>query len=224
MSYTLRDLPLNERPRERLKNFGIDSLSSVELIELILGRGVQGESVIVTAQKLLAHFGSVKCLSDASLEDLMAIKGIGIAKAAQLLACFNLARRADEKSVDSASLKVDLKDLPVLLQQKIGHYTKEHLVVVSLDSRRKMIKLEVIAVGILNANLAHPREIFETAIKRHAVSIVISHNHPSGDIYPSDADILFTERIMAAGKLFDIPVIDHLIVSSKKYYSFSDNR
>ncbi len=222
---TLRDIPAEERPRERLKLLGVDNLSTLELLELILGRGSQGESVVVTAQKILANFGTLTKLQSASFEDLIAIKGIGNAKACQLLACFALVKRiSDQQNKDAQINKLTLDSLPKLLQQKIGHYNKEHLVVASLDTRNNLIAMDVIAIGTLNANLAHPREIFEMAIRRHAAKIIISHNHPSGKVEPSDADLIVTEKIFSAGKLFDIPVIDHLIVSNDNYYSFAKSK
>lgn len=215
-TFTLHDLPAEERPRERLLHYGIDALSSQELIALILGRGIQGESVLVTAQKLLAYFGSLQNLQNASLEDLRSIRGIGLAKACQLQACFLLSKRASAVMQDIHSVDGVIH----LLQEKIGDRRKEHYAVVSLDSRAKVIGIDTVTIGSLNASVVHPRETFEAAIRRHAASIIIGHNHPSGETQPSDEDIIITQQLMAAGKLFGIPVIDHIIVSQKSYYSF----
>src|SRR6185312_15145488 len=223
-AFTLRDLPSEERPRERLIHYGVDVLSSQELLALILGRGIEGEPVMVTSQKLLAHFGSLSKLQDASFEDLCSIRGIGTAKACQLLAIFAINKRLTSDKLQAVRNKGKKKDIAYivsLLQQKISDYSKEHVAVISLDTRHEVIGSDTIAIGILNANVVHPREIFEAAIRRHAASIIISHNHPSGNPEPSDDDIIVTKKLMEAGKLFGIPVIDHIIVTKNTYYSFS---
>ena len=222
-SFTLHDLPQSERPRERLIKFGCEALSVQELIALVLGRGVSGESVTVTAQKLLSQFKSLDGLCNASLEDLQSIRGIGVAKACQLKAIGEISRRMGEKTVQGKKKNSLLSPRQVyeLLIPKIGHLKKEHFVLVSFDTRNTVIGIDTISVGTLNASLVHPREMFEIAIQRHAASVIISHNHPSGDPDPSDEDIRVTEKLMEAGKLFGIQVLDHIIVGNDAFYSFS---
>lgn len=222
-SFTLHDLPQFERPRERLIKFGSEALSAQELIALILGRGVSGDPVMVTAQKLLSHFGTLEALAHASLEDLQTIRGIGPAKACQLKAIGEIARRMGEVSIKKKKLKslYSPEDVYRLLKSKIGHHKKEYFVMLSFDTRNNVIGIDTISIGTLNASLVHPREMFEIAIRRHAASVIIAHNHPSGDPDPSDEDIQVTSKLMDVGKLLGIQVLDHIIVGRNTYYSFS---
>lgn len=223
-SYTLHDLPQEERPRERLQKYGAEVLSLSELLALILGSGIQGEPVTLTAQKLLSKFGSLKAMSEASLEDLISIKGLGLAKATQIKACFEIARRSGSGEVVKNSRRKPLtpKVIFELLRSKITRFAKEHFVVISLDSRNTVLGIDTVSVGTLNASLVHPRETFEVAIARHAAQVIIAHNHPSGDIEPSQGDIDTTKRLKEAGELLGIEVIDHLIISKNSYFSFRE--
>jgi DNA repair protein RadC len=224
-SFTVHDLPLNERPRERLIHFGPESLSLAELLAIILRSGSKGEPVTLTAQKLLSSFGSINHLSDASIEDLQKIKGLGPTKAAELKATFELARRLHTNIKPKNRVRhttktvVSPEDVYQLVKAEITKYSKEYFWVVSFDTRKKVLGIDMVSVGTLNASLVHPRETFEPAIKRHAESIVIVHNHPSGDPEPSDADILITKKLFDAGKLLDITLLDHVIVTKNSYYS-----
>lgn len=227
-SFTLHDLPKSERPRERLKKLGTESLSAQELLALILGRGIKGESVSMTAQKLLSHFGSLEGIMDASLEDLQSVKGVGLAKASQLKACFEIARRIFIKSGITEEIKqremTSAKEIYNLVKSKISNYNKEHLVVLSFDIRNKFLGMDTVSVGILNANLTHPRETFDAAIRRHASHIIIAHNHPSGDTEPSEDDLEITKRLIEAGKILGIEVIDHIIVTKANFFSFKEKK
>lgn len=216
-NFTIHDLPREERPRERLEKFGPEALSAQELLALILGRGISGESVMVTAQRLLSRFGSFRNIQEASLEDLEDIKGIGMAKAAQIQACLEISRRInnnvyDQNSKGKKRQTLSSKNVYQLIKSKIKNYSKEHFVVLSFDSRNRLIGLDTIAVGTLNSNLVHPRETFEAAVRRHAARIIIAHNHPSGDTEPSEEDLKITKQIVEAGKIMDIEVLDHLII------------
>ncbi|HUW24369.1 MAG TPA: DNA repair protein RadC [Patescibacteria group bacterium] len=221
---TLNDLPKEERPRERLQKYGPEALSVSELLALILGRGVKGEPVMLTAQKLLSKFGSIKGISEASLEDLQSIKGLGLAKAAQIKACFQISRRLDfeENSISKKRKKrvINPGDIFKLVKSKITKSNKEHFLVISLDTRNIVLGIDSVSIGTLNASLVHPRETFETAITRHAAQVIIAHNHPSGDVEPSEGDIETTTRLKEAGELLGIEVIDHLIISKKDFFSF----
>jgi DNA repair protein RadC len=223
-SFTLHDLPQEERPRERLQKYGAEALSVSELLALILGSGIQGEPVTLTAQKLLSKFGSLKAMSEASLEDLQSIKGLGLAKATQIKACFEIARRAGSGEVVKSSRRKPLTPMAIfeLLRSKITQFAKEHFVVVSLDSRNTVLGIDTVSIGTLNASLVHPRETFEAAIARHAAQVIIAHNHPSGDVEPSQGDIDTTKRLKEAGELLGIEVIDHLIIGKNSYFSFRE--
>jgi len=216
-SFTLHDLPLEERPRERLQKFGSESLSASELLALILGRGIKGEPVMMTSQKILSRFGSLKGLEEASLEDLKEIKGLGLAKAAQIQACVEIARRINDsdhvqKQKGKKRQILSSKDVYNLVKSKIKNYSKEHFIVLSFDSRNKLIGIDTITVGTLDSNLIHPRETFEAAVRRHASRIIIAHNHPSGNTEPSQEDLEITRQLVEAGKIMGIEILDHLIV------------
>lgn len=224
-NFTVSDLPDTEKPRERLKKHGAEYLSLQELFAVILGRGISGESVMVTSQKIVSMFGSIKSVGEASLEELQTIKGIGPAKSAQIRAVCELARRfIIEKNVIDNPVKNKIfncpEDIFTLIKNKLTNYAKEHFFVISFDTRNHIIAIDNVSVGILNASLVHPRETFESAIKRHAAKIIIAHNHPSGDVQPSEDDIKVTKDLVEAGKIIGIEVIDHIIVTRNLYFSF----
>lgn len=221
-SYTVRDLPATERPRERLAAFGSHSLSLSELLAIILGRGTAGESVMVTAQNIISQFGSLEALQEASLEDLQKIRGLGFAKACQIKAALELSRRMGDTQTAIKKRKSLLspEEVYMLLKPKITQYAKEHFLVLSFDTRNNLLGIDTISIGTLNASLVHPRETFESAIKRHAASIILAHNHPSGDPDPSDDDVKVTAKLVEAGRHLDISVLDHVILGKGSYYSF----
>jgi len=192
-SFTIHDLPKDERPRERLVKFGEQALSAQELLQLILGRGVAGESVAITAQKLLSHFGSLQKLSEASIEELSSIKGIGLAKAAQIKAAFEIGRRLSTQAPSYKSKELtDPEKVYRLVKSKLKDYHKEHFYIIALNSRNYSIA--EVSVGSLNASIVHPREVFAEAIKSKAASVIFVHNHPSGDPDPSEGDLLLTKN------------------------------
>ncbi len=228
-SFTVHDLPLDERPRERFVKHGAHSLSAQELLAVILGRGVRGQSVMAIAQELVAKFQSLEKMVNASLEDLCTIKGLGLAKAMQLKACLEVAARVAETQLrqaeahqHSSSLAAP-EDIFRLVLPLLGTSHKEHVILISFDNRNRVLGTDIVAVGTLNTNLVHPREVFETAIRHHAASVVISHNHPSGDPNPSEADLAVTKRLAEAGKIMGIELLDHVIISTTSFYSFREN-
>ena len=220
-SFTITDLPPEERPRERLLSHGAAALSATELVAVVLSRGIAGESVLVTAQKLLQRFGSLEGLSQASAEDIRTLKGLGMAKSAQLIACIEIGRRVSNCTL---SPKTDTtvrsaEDVAAYVRPIIVQFTKEHCVLVSLDSRKHVIAVDTVSIGTLTASLIHPREIFEMAIRRHAAAVVLAHNHPSGDPTPSKADIDVTSSLRDAGRILDIELVDHVIVTTNQSIS-----
>lgn len=220
-SFTIHDLPKSERPRERLQKHGADALSSQELFALLLGRGIKGESVMVTAQRLLSSFGNIKNISEASLEELLAIKGIGLAKAAQIKSAFELAKRKDEHDGKQIPIKSH-QDVIRAVKQKLQDKKKEHFLILCLDTRNNLKKISTVSTGTLDANLVHPREVFKEAIQSLSSSIILVHNHPSGSPEPSEADIDITKRIVETGKVVGIDVLDHIIVTENKSFSFKE--
>ena len=222
-SFTIHDLPEEERPRERLIQFGEQALSAQELLQLILGRGVAGESVAVMAQKLLSRFGNLQQLSEASIEELSSIKGIGLAKAAQIKAAFEIGRRLSTQAPAYKSKELtDPEKVYRLVKSKLKDYHKEHFYIIALNSRNYSIA--EVSVGSLNASIVHPREVFAEAIKNKAASVVFAHNHPSGDPEPSEDDLLLTKKLVESGKILGIEVDDHIIVAKDKFFSFKKHK
>jgi len=220
-SFTIHDLPKEERPRERLVKFGEQALSAQELLQLILGRGVAGESVAVTAQKLLAQFGSLQKLAEASIEELSSIKGIGLAKAAQIKATFEISRRLSTQAPTYKSKELtDPEKVYRLIKSKLKDYHKEHFYIIVLNSRGHSIA--EVSVGSLNASVVHPREVFAEAIRNKAASVIFAHNHPSGDPEPSEDDLEITKRLVESGKILGIEVLDHIIVAKDGFFSFKN--
>lgn len=219
-SFTVHDLPKAERPRERLKNLGADALSSSELVSLILGRGIPGKSVMTIAHELISTFGSIERMSAATIEELSAVRGVGLAKAAQLKAAFALGKRQDLKDdLGEYSIR-DPEGLVRAVRRGIQDKAKEHFKLVLLNTRNKITGVSTISVGTLNASLVHPREVFRSAIAHSASSIILVHNHPSDDPEPSDDDLTLTRRLADAGRLMGIEVLDHIIITSRGYTSF----
>ena len=217
---TIHDLPYSERPRERLQKLGVAVLSAQEILALILGRGVAGESVMVTAQMLLSQFGSLKGIASASVEELVRIKGVGVAKASQIKAACELANRLEGYS--EAGEKPVVKtpdDVASLVKGRLRGKKKEHFLTLLLDTRNQLIKVAEVSVGSLDTSIVHPREVFKEAISASAASVIFVHNHPSGDPKASEDDIKLTKRLAEAGGIVGIDVLDHIIVCDKNYLS-----
>ncbi len=219
-SLTIHDLPLSERPRERLQKLGAEALSAQEILAVILGRGVAGESVMVTAQRLLSQFGNLKGIADASVEELSGVKGIGIAKAAQIKAAFELSSRLEgsAEAGDKPVVKTP-EDVNSLLKARLRWKKKEYFLALLLDTRNQLIKVSEIAIGSLDTSIVHPREVFKEAISASAAAVIFVHNHPSGDPEASEDDIKLTKRLAEAGELVGIEVLDHIIIGDKKFLS-----
>ncbi len=219
-SFTIHDLPISERPRERLQKLGIGALSAQEILALILGRGIAGESVMVTAQRLLSQFGNLKGIAGASVEELSQVKGIGVAKASQIKAAFELANRLEgyAEAGDKPLVKTP-EDIVALVRGRLKDKKKEHFLALLLDTRNRLIKVSEISVGSLETSVVHPREVFKEAISASAASVIFVHNHPSGDPEASEDDIKLTKRLAEAGEIVGIDVLDHIIIGDKKYLS-----
>ena len=219
-SFTVRDLPLNERPRERLLKLGSEALSAQEILALILGRGIKGESVMATSQKLLSRFGNLKGIVNASMEELMQVSGIGPAKAAQIKAALELSKRleADVGEQPKPTLKSP-EHVAAVMKSKLKGKKKEHFWVICLDTRNRLINCKPVSIGSLNTSIVHPREVFKEAVSSSAASVIFVHNHPSGDPEPSKEDAELTNRLAKAGAIIGIDVLDHIIVCDKSYLS-----
>jgi DNA repair protein RadC len=228
-TFTISDFPNQQRPRERLQMKGPDKLSDAELLAIIIRSGVQGENVVLTAQKLLSRFGSLNGVLEASFEDIKSLRGFGNAKASQLIACFEIARRVinNDSKREVNKQREDAVTNPEeafkLIKTNIDDYSKENFLVLSFDVRNKLIGVDNISKGTISASLVHPRETFESAIRKHAAQIMIGHNHPSGSLEPSEDDIKITKRISEAGKIMGIELMDHIIITKNNFYSFKSN-
>ncbi|MBM4402763.1 MAG: DNA repair protein RadC [Candidatus Cloacimonetes bacterium] len=221
-SFTVRDLPRQERPRERLQKFGPEALSAQELLALVIGRGIPKKSVMSIAQELLGKFGNVKAISQATIEELSQIKGIGIAKAAQIKACFELGKREDlEPDFKNYDVK-DPESVVKAVRASIKDKAKEHFKLILLNPRNKIIGISTISIGTLNASLVHPREVFKDAIVHSAASVVLAHNHPSDDPDPSEDDLKITKKLVDSGKILGIEVLDHIIIAKNGFKSLAN--
>jgi len=219
-SFTVRDLPVSERPRERLLKLGSEALSAQEILAVILGRGIKGESVMVTSQKLLSRFGNLKGVANASAEELIGVTGIGPAKAAQIKAAFEFSRRLEADASDKPKpvLKVP-EDVAAEVRSQLKGKKKEHFLVLCLDTRNRLINRKLVSMGSLDTSIVHPREVFKEAVSSCAASVIFAHNHPSGDPEPSKEDVELTKRLAKAGEIIGIDVLDHIIVCDKGYVS-----
>jgi len=214
-SMRLKDQPASERPRERLVALGPDALSHAELVAILLRTGLQGTNAVDIGRQLLQKYGSLGLLSQASIEDLQAVKGIGPDKAVTLVAGFTLARKMAQE-LRSESPVLDTPERIVdLLREENRVYEVEHFQVVLLNTRRKLTEVVKISQGTLDTLLVHPREVFKPAIAANAAAIVLVHNHPSGDPTPSEADIKVTRDLIRAGQLLKIEVLDHIIIGRR---------
>ncbi|OGU51394.1 MAG: hypothetical protein A2080_01030 [Ignavibacteria bacterium GWC2_36_12] len=221
----VKDLPLDDRPREKLMLRGPQNLSDAELIAILLRTGKKGKSVVNVAQEMVSIHRNLTILASKTLSDLMKISGIGKDKAATLLAAFELSRRIQSQSKWLSDKKVttpqDVADIFIpLLRDEV----KEKFLLICLNSANKIITYEIISVGNLNSSVVHPREVFKAAIDHRSASIILLHNHPSGNPEPSNEDIAITKKIVESGIILDIPVFDHIIIAGNVFTSFVERR
>ena len=211
-----------ERLRQRFIEAGLDGLLDYEVIELLLILGTPRKDCKQMAKEIIKKFGGLKGVLDALPEDLQQIKGIG----PRNLFGFKLFQAVAERYQKSNMIKknsfVSPKAVVSYLQEKLGRKKKEYFVILSLDSVNHLINVSDIAIGTLNANLVHPREVFQEAILNHAAKIILAHNHPSGNLEPSKEDILVTEKLAGSARILDIKLEDHLIITKDGYFSFKE--
>jgi len=216
----IKDLPKIDRPREKLEKYGPEKLSDSELLAILLRTGSKGINVVELARKILGKF-SGSGLAKASFKELKNTFGLGAAKACEIVACFELGRRLLQNK--KSQIYLTPKDVWNELKD-IRDNKKEHFVIFFLDARNQEIKREIISVGSLNANLIHPREVFEPTVRHLAAQVILAHNHPAGDPMPSKEDSEITKQLVDAGKLLGIEIKDHVIVSKTNFFSFADHK
>lgn len=213
----IREIAIDNRPRERLLRYGIHSLSDAELLAIILQTGTRYENVIDLSNRLISKYG-IKKLSQCSLKELQEIKGIGIAKACKIMAIFEIGKRQKIKVGLGKQIKSS-KDVFDHVNGRLSEEDREFFMVLHLDTRNRVIRDEIISVGTLNSSLIHPREVFKSAIKDSTNAIILVHNHPSGDPEPSEEDREITKMLSMAGKLLSIKVLDHVIIGKGRWRS-----
>lgn len=215
----LLEMPEDSRPRERFQKLGPAALSDAELLAILLQKGSAKENAVELSNKLLSDYGIAK-LPTLSLKELQQTSGIGPVKAIQIKAAFEFGRRASVLNSNNSVVR-DTKSVYDYASSKIGGSDREQFLVLLLNSKNRIIKDEIVSIGILNASLVHPREIFKSAIRESANAIILVHNHPSGDSEPSSEDVFVTEQITKAGRLIGIKVLDHVIIGRNSHYSFA---
>ncbi len=218
----LRKWPETERPRERLIKHGAQSLSDAQLLAIVLRTGSNRKNVIDTAMELIQRFGGLRGLEEAPLSEIKKFKGLGVAKIAQIKASFELGKRllsekAQEQIFNSAETVYNY------FFPKLNGLKKEVFITALLDTKLKLIREVKVSEGTLNQSLIHPREVFKEAVQESAYAVILIHNHPSGDPTPSEQDIEITKKLKKASEYLEIPILDHVIIGSGKYFSMKEN-
>ncbi|KAB7708616.1 DNA repair protein RadC [Bacillus aerolatus] len=221
-TFMIRDVPSEDRPRERMIASGAASLSNHELLAIILRTGTKSESVLQLANRLLKTFDGLRLLKEASLEEITSIKGIGEAKAVQIMSALELGRRISQLKFEDRYVIRSPEDGANYVMEEMRFLTQEHFVCLYLNTKNQVLHKQTLFIGSLNASIVHPREVFKEAFRRSAASIICIHNHPSGDPGPSKEDIDVTKRLAECGKILGIELLDHLIIGEKKYVSLKE--
>ncbi|MBE6112139.1 MAG: JAB domain-containing protein [Peptococcaceae bacterium] len=220
----MKEYPQQERPRERMEMLGAAQLSDRELLAILLSTGSREYSVLELADQILIQHQGVAGLRDLTMDELMQQKGIGSAKAASIAAAVELGKRVWAGSMDYRQVINNSADAAELLIKKMRGLDRENFQVMLLNQKKALLGIETVSVGTLNGSMVHPREVFKSAIRRSASTVILAHNHPSGICEPSEQDLLVTQRLKEAGQMIGIDVIDHIIIGEDTYYSFRENQ
>ena len=218
----IRELPCEERPRERLAKHGASVLSAGELLAIQLRIGTQGRSALGVAEVLLTQFNGLRGIANATLEELARVKGIGPVKAIEIKSALELGRRMNVLVEDNRPTICSPQDVANLLMAELRDAKKEHLKSLLLDTKNRVLKIVTVSIGILDSSLVHPREVFKDAIAASAAALIIAHNHPSGDPSPSAEDRRVTERLAEAGQIIGIELLDHIIIGDNRWVSLKE--
>lgn len=222
LRYTIKDLPVDNRPRERLAAHGPASLSNAELLAIILRTGNREQTALELASRILAEPGGLSYLTEATIEELARFKGVGLAKASQLIAALELGRRVSSTTPETRPVIQGPEQAAQLVMENLKNLDRETFHIICLNTKNQVVKTEMISKGSLDSSLVHPREVFKTAISRSAAAVILVHNHPSGDPSPSPEDLKITRRLVEVGELVGIEVLDHLIIGQNSYVSLKE--
>lgn len=218
----IRDFPEDERPRERFEQNGPESLSNHELIAILLRTGTKEESVLQLSNRLLSNFEGLRLLKDATLDEITAIKGIGKAKAIQVLAAVEIGRRISNLAYNDRYVIRTPEDCANYVMNDMRFLSQEHFVCLYLNTKNQVLHKRTIFIGSLNASIVHPREVYKEALRRSAASVICLHNHPSGDPSPSREDLEVTKRLVESGRILGIEMLDHIIIGENKFVSLKE--
>lgn len=220
----VKEMPIEDRPRERLWSMGPEFLSNAELLAIILRNGFREKSALQMAQEILQHCGEdgIVGMNKLSAGDLRQMKGIGEAKAAELMAAIELGKRMSRHGLRHRMIITSPDDAAEYAMPRFRYEQREHFAVILLNIKNHVLSMPVISIGSLTTSVVHPREVFKAALQQAAAALILVHNHPSGDPSPSRDDILTTKRLVEAGKLMDVPVLDHIIIGNDNYISLKE--
>ncbi len=221
--YRITDINQDERPRERLKKHGASVLSAPELLAILIGSGIPGENAVQIGQRLLVHYNNLSGIYKAGFERLREEKGIGPARAAQILAAMEIARRVTNEMADQKPAIMSPDDAAALVKFEMSALEQEELWIMLLDTRYRLIEIDKLYRGSLNASSIRIGEIFKAAIRKNAAAVIVMHNHPSGDTTASPEDIAMTQEMVRAGDLLNVEVVDHLIIGGNRFLSMKNS-
>jgi DNA repair protein RadC len=221
---TIKEMPAMERPREKALQYGVESLSDSELLAILIGNGSKGQNAISLAARILSTVGDIRQLSLRTIHELKAIPGIGTVKAIEIKACLEIARRFQQVILRPGEILNGSQQVFSYYHEKLRDQKKEKFFSLMLDCKHRLIREELISIGSLNLSIVHPREVFAPAIRESAESILLLHNHPSGDPLPSKEDIYVTKRLIEVGHLVGIEILDHIIIGNGCYVSFLEQK
>ncbi len=220
---TIKELPEDERPREKLLHYGSNFLSNGELLAILIGSGTRNRSALTVANRVLSMEGrGLSYLADCTPEELCKIEGIGEAKSCKLIAAIELGRRISQSAGEKRYTAGSPEEVAGLYMEEMRHLKKEYFKVLYLNTKNQILASENVSIGNLNSSIVHPREVFRNAIKKGAAAIIVIHNHPSGNPLPSQNDLDVTKRLQEAGKLLGIPLLDHLVIGDGVYVSLKE--
>ncbi len=221
-SPTIKELPAEERPRERLHAYGAHALTTAELIAILIRVGNAERSAVSLGEYLLAEFGSIKGVASASLEQLAGIKGLGEVKAAQIKAAIEFGNRLALFTEDARPAIGGPRDVANLLMPDLRYQKKEHLKSLLLDTKNRVLAIKTVSIGDLSSSIVHPREVYKDAVVASAAGIIVAHNHPSGDPTPSGEDVSVTKRLIQAGEIMGIDLLDHIVIGDGVFVSLKE--